>query len=477
MPTWIITAVLIFNTIVIVYFVLYSSAQMLCAAVSAFWLIRHRRRRRRRARALVHHLSDPPGISLVVAAYNEELTIVESLRALLKVDYPRREIIVVNDGSRDGTLALLQRTFRLVPAPLGYVEHIPTAPVRGVYRSLDEPDLIVIDKENGGAKADASNAGINAASMRGVMALDADTILEPDALSRAILPFLEDPSTIAVGAAVGIVNGSRVEAGRVVETRMPRNWLARCQVLEYLRAFLMFRLAMTPANAVPLLSGAFGLFDRKALLEVGGYDHASIGEDMDLTMRLHRLYRERRQPYRIAYEPEPLCWTQAPEDLRSLRSQRTRWRRGFLQVLAAQVRMIGNPRYGTVGLITLPYLVVFDGLGPLLEVGGLVLSTTAALSGILNGHSYRVFVGASVLLSAACSFFAVLLNDLAFRRYRRPQDLVVLFMAAFAENVGYRQLVAWWKCVGTWQMLSGGGGGSWGSIKRKTLATKPVAPL
>jgi cellulose synthase/poly-beta-1,6-N-acetylglucosamine synthase-like glycosyltransferase len=473
MPTWIITAVLIFNTVVVVYFVLYNCAQMLCAGISAVWLIRHRRRRRRRARALVHHLSDPPGISLVVAAYNEELTIVESLRALLALDYPKREIVVVNDGSRDGTLALLQKTFRLVPAPLGYVEHIRTAAVRGVYRSLDEPDLVVIDKENGGAKADASNAGINAASMPGVMVLDADTILEPDALSRAVLPFLEDPSAIAVGAAVGIVNGSRVEAGRVIESRMPGNWLARFQVVEYLRAFLMFRLATAPVNAVPLLSGAFSLVRRDALLEAGGYDHTSIGEDLDLTVRLHRLYRERRRPYWIAYEPDPLCWTQAPEDRRSLRSQRTRWRRGLLQVLAADALMIGNPRYGTVGLLALPYLAFFDGLGPLLEIGGLVVSTTAALTGILNWHSYRVFLAASVLLGAASSFFAVLLNDLAFRRYRRPRDLTLLFLAAFGENLGYRQLVAWWGCVGTWQILSGSGG-AWGTIKRKALATKPV---
>ena len=361
MPTWIAPAVLIFNTVVVVYFVVYNCAQMLFAGISASCLIRNRRRRRRRARALVHHLSDPPGISLVVAAYNEELTIVESLRALLALDYPKREVVVVNDGSSDGTLALLQKTFRLVQAPLAYVEHIPTAVVRGVYRSLDEPDLVVIDKENGRGKADASNAGINAASMPGVMTLDADTTLEPDALSRAVLPFLEDPSTIAVGASVGIVNGSRVEAGRVIETRMPRSWLARFQIVEYLRAFLMFRLAMAPANAVPLLSGAFGLVRRDALLEVGGYDHTSIGEDMDLTIRLHRLYRERRQPYRIAYEPDPLCWTQAPEDWRSLRSQRTRWRRGFLQVFARHFRMVGNPRYGAVGRLMLPYPAFFDG--------------------------------------------------------------------------------------------------------------------
>ena len=180
MLIWLESAALIFTVLVIVYFVLYNFAQMLFAVVSVVWLVRHRRRRLRRARQLVHHLSDPPGISLVVAAYNEERTIVESLRALLALDYPKREIVVVNDGSSDGTLALLKKTFHLVPAPVGYVEHIPTAPVRGLYRSVDEPDLVLIDKENGGGKADASNAGINAASMPGVMALDADTILEPD---------------------------------------------------------------------------------------------------------------------------------------------------------------------------------------------------------------------------------------------------------------------------------------------------------
>jgi len=474
MPAWIITGVLIFNTVVVVYFVLYNCAQMVFAAVTAPWLVRHQSRRRRRARALVHHLSDPPGISLVVAAYNEELTIVETLRALLALDYPKREIVVVNDGSADGTLALLQKTFRLVPAPLGYVEHIPTAAVRGVYRSLDEPDLVVIDKENGGGKADASNAGINAASMPGVMVLDADTILEPDALSRAVLPFLEDPATVAVGAAVGIVNGSLVEGGRVIETRVPRSWLARFQIVEYLRAFLMFRVAMAPANAVPLLSGAFGLVRRDALLEVGGYDRASIGEDMELTMRLHRLYRERRQPYRIAFEPDPLCWTQAPEDVRSLRSQRTRWRRGFLQVLAGHVRMVGNPRYGVVGLVALPYLALFEGLGPLLQVGGLLVSTAAVLTGALDWHSYRALLAASVVLGAAASLLAVLLNDLAFRRYRRAQDLAFLFAASLLENLGYRQLNAWWGCVGTWQLWSRGGG-DWGTMKRKPFATKPVA--
>jgi cellulose synthase/poly-beta-1,6-N-acetylglucosamine synthase-like glycosyltransferase len=337
-----------------------------------------------------------------------------------------------------------------------------------VYRSVDEPSLMVIDKENGGGKADASNAGINAASMPGVMALDADTVLAPDALSRAVLPFLEDPTTIAVGASVAIANGSHVENGRLVATHLPKTWLGRLQIVEYLRAFLMFRLALAPANAVPILSGAFGLYRRASLFEVGGYDHSAIGEDMDITIRLHRLYSERGQPYRIEYEPDLLCWTQAPEDLASLRSQRTRWRRGFLQVMTRQGRMIGNPRYGSIGIFTLPYLAFFEGLGPLIEIGGYLVTTAAALTGVLNWEHYRAVLTAAVLLSAATTFAAVLLDDLIARRYPRARELAALGLAALVENLGYRQLLAWWGCVGTWQTARGTGG--WGAIKRHDMS-------
>ena len=229
---------------------------------------------------------------------------------------------------------------------------------------------MVVDKENGGCKADAANAGINAASGTLVMALDADTVLESDALSRAVLPFLEDPVTVAVGANVGIANGCHIEHGRIADVALPRSWFARFQVVEYMRSFLLFRLACASQNAVVLISGAFGLFRRDAVIAVGGYDRTAIGEDMDLTIRLQRHFRERREPFRIAFDPNPLCWTQAPEDWRSLQSQRCRWRRGLLQVLWRYRRMIGNPRYGKVGLAALPYVAFFEGLGPLLEIGG-----------------------------------------------------------------------------------------------------------
>ena len=249
----------------------------------------------------------PPLVSIVVPAYNEELTIVESIRALLALDYEPREVVIVNDGSTDGTLALLQRTFQLVPAPLAFVQPLRSEPVRGIYRSISEPDLVVVDKENGGCKADAVNAGINAASGVLVLIIDADTVLEADALSRAVLPFLEDPATVAVGANVAIANGCRIEHGRIADVALPRSWFARFQVVEYMRAFLLFRLACASQNAVVLISGAFGLFRRDAVIAVGGYDRTAIGEDMDLTIRLQRHFRARREPFRIAFDPNPLC--------------------------------------------------------------------------------------------------------------------------------------------------------------------------
>ena len=293
---------------------LWNVSQIAMSPLAAITLWRHRQRHTRRARGLVTGVAVPPLVSIVVPAYNEELTIVESIRALLSLDYEPRELVIVNDGSTDGTLALLQRTFQLVPAPLAFDQPLRSEPVRGIYRSVSEPDLVVVDKANGGCKADAANAGINAASGVLVLVIDADTVLEADALSRAVLPFLEDPATVAVGGNVAIANGCHIENGRIVSIALPRSWFARFQVVEYMRAFLLFRLACASQNAVVIISGAFGLFRRDAVIAVGGYDRTAIGEDMDLTIRLQRHFRARREPVRIAFDPNPLAWTQAPED-------------------------------------------------------------------------------------------------------------------------------------------------------------------
>lgn len=460
-------AVAVFAAIVTTYFVLWNLWEIAMGAAGARFAWRYLRRRNIRSRALVARLASPPLVSVVVPAHNESLTIVESIRALLALEYEAREIVVVNDGSSDDTLSVLQQTFRLVPAPLAFEQPLKTAAVRGIYRSIDTPDLVVIDKVSAGCKADASNAGINAASGSLVLIIDADTMLEPDALSRGVLPFLEDPDTVAVGGYVAISNGSRIEGARVMDAGMPRNWLARFQIVEYMRSFLLFRLACASKNAVTIVSGAFGLFRRDAVVEVGGFNSAAIGEDMELTLRLQRHFRSQRRPVRIGFVPVPVCWTQAPEDLPSLRSQRYRWRRGLIQTLWWHRSLIGNPRYGAVGMVVLPLTAFFEGIGPLIEVTGYVVTTVAVLTGFLNWSHYRVLLAVSVLFGAFTTLLAVFLSDLTARRYLRGRDLALLCAAAVLENVGYRQLNAWWGCVGTFQALTGKGG--WGPMKRRAF--------
>ena len=448
------------------YFVLWNGSQIALGLVSGMSIRNYIRRRTRRDVALSARVASPPFVSIIVPAHDEAVTIVESIRALLALDYTPHEIVVVNDGSADNTLAVLQHTFQLLIAPVAFVEPLASERVRGIYRSASEPALVVIDKENGG-KADAINAGINAASGMLVLTIDADTVIDPAALRRVVLPFLEDSATVAVGGNIAVANGCLMTAGRITEVRLPRRWLARFQVVEYMRSFLLFRIACASGNALTIISGAFGLFRRDAMIAVGGYDRASIGEDLDLTLRLHQYYRVRRQPFRILFDPFPVCSTQVPEDWASLRAQRLRWRRGLLQVLWQHWRMVGNPRFGLVGAGALPYVIVFEVLGPLFEIVGYAATAAAAIMGFLDWAHFRVLMLVSVLFGVAASLAAVFLNDISTRRYLSGSDLVLLVVAAILENCGYRQLNSWWSCVGTVRALTRRS--EWGVMKRRVF--------
>ena len=450
------------------YFVVYNVLQIAMSATAVRFLWQHRRRYTDRTRALLDDLTTSrPLVSIVVPAHNEELTIVDSLRALLAVEYDPIEIVVVNDGSRDNTLELLSENFDLIAAPVAYEQPLVSAPVHACYRSIAEPRLVVIDKDNGGSKSDAVNAGINAASGTLVLVIDADTVLDPAAVGRAVLPFLEEPSTIALGGNVAISNGCRIEGGRVVTVALPASWLARYQIIEYMRSFLLFRLACAAHNGVVLISGAFGMFRRSALIDVGGYDGTAIGEDMDLTVRLQQHYRSRGIPFRIAFDPNPLGWTQAPEDWVSFRSQRTRWRRGLLQVLWRHRRVIGNARYGVVGAYIMPFIVVFEGVGPLLEFTGYFLTIGLALFGFVYWPYYVVVLVISLLFGMSVTLISVFMSDIATQRYLAGRDLVSLFIVAVAESVGYRQCNAWLSFLGTIQAMTGKGG--WGTMTRRAF--------
>jgi cellulose synthase/poly-beta-1,6-N-acetylglucosamine synthase-like glycosyltransferase len=451
------------------YFALWAASQIAMAAVAATVIWRHDRLYTRRARKLAQDLGSLPqvSVSIVVPAYNEAFTVVESVRALLALEYESSEIVVVNDGSTDDTLGELQRAFQMIPGPLAFVQPLATEPIRGIYRSPTEPRLVVVDKQNGRCKADSVNAGINAATGALVLVIDADTLLVPDALNRAVLPFMEDASTVAVGANVAIVNGCYVERGRLTTVGLPTNRLALFQIIEYMRAFMLFRLACASVNGVAIISGAFGLFRRDAVLAVGGYDRTAIGEDVDLTVRLQRHFRARAEPFRIAFDPRPLGWTQAPEDWASLKSQRLRWRRGLLQVLWRYRGMIGNPRYGVFGLAVLPYIAVFEGVAPVLELAGYVVVTAAVFTGLLDWSYYGLLLIVPTVFGGSVGLLSILMSDIGTGNYMRWRDLVRLFAAAIFENCGYRQVNSWWNWHGTVRAMTGAPG--WGDMKRKAF--------
>ena len=300
-----------FELAILGYFLALNTVYLLFCVVAYGRLRQHRRRWTARDLEAVLRSPATPAISIVVPAYNEEATLADSVRSLLHLNYPQFEVIVVSDGSTDGTLAVAGREFEMVRAPVSHARPMPTQRVRGIYQSLAHPNLVMIDKANGG-KADAINAGINAARYPLVCVLDADSLIEEHSLARAVLPFIEDADTIAVGGLVRVANGCRVERGRVTEVRLPRSHLAMFQSVEYLRAFLAGRVALSAINALLIISGAFGLFKRDAVVEVGGFRPDTIGEDMELVTRLHRFSRERGRRFRIVFQPEPICWTQAP---------------------------------------------------------------------------------------------------------------------------------------------------------------------
>ena len=461
---YIVVALSAFDLGVLAYFLVLNTLYLIFTLVAFVRLNSHRRRWSSRELDAVVRSPATPGISLIVPAYNEEATSTESVRALLMLNYPAFEVVVVNDGAKDKTMAVLAEAYGMLPAPASYAQPIPSQPVKEFYRSLAYPDLVAIDKMNGG-KADAINAGINAARHPLVCVIDADSILEPHALTRAVLPFVEDPDTLAAGGIVRIVNGCDVDSGRVTRVRLPRNALAMFQVVEYLRAFLAGRVALSAANVLLIISGAFGVFRRDAVVEAGGFRSDTIGEDMEIVTRLHRIYRERGQRYRIVFQPDPVCWTEAPESVAILRNQRNRWQRGTLQVLGYHRSMIMNPRYGMVGLFAMPYYLIFEALGPILEFSGFTVTLLALAFGLLDWRFAQLVFLAAIAYGAVISVGSVLLEELSFRRYPRVRDLLTLALVGIVENFGYRQLTTWWRLMGIVDYFKKKQG--WGAMTRK----------
>ncbi len=460
-------ALLVANTLILGYFLLLHGSYLILLLISSVAVLRYRRIvEHEHWRGIIQSPLTLP-ISLIAPAYNEERTIVESVRSLLSLEYPEYEVIVVNDGSRDATLDTLIEHFELHALPASIEYSIPCQPIRRVYRSARYPRLVVVDKENGG-KADALNAGIMMAAHPLFCAMDADSLLEGNALLRITRPFLEHPETVAVGGIVRIANGCRVEHGQITDIGLSGNPLVIFQHVEYLRAFLFGRVGWSALGALLIISGAFGVFKRQAVLDVGGYRHDTVGEDFELVVRLHRRLREQKIRYRIAFLPDPVCWTEAPETLRVLGRQRNRWQRGLIDTLKLHRRMGLNPRYGRIGMIAMPYFVIIELIGPLIEISGYLFVTIAFFLNLINLPFFLLFLTLAVLLGTVLSVASVVLDEIAYRRFPRLSQVLTLIVFGLIENFGYRQLTVWWRVrafLDYWR-----GTKSWGAMERKGFA-------
>lgn len=406
-----------------------------------------------------------PGISVLAPAYNEEATISESIKSFLMLEYPKYEVIVINDGSKDQTLQRLKDSFLLEPEKIFYDSSLSKTQIRGTYRSKIHPNLVVIDKENGG-KADALNVGIGFSQLEIFCAVDSDSLLETDALTRVVVPFIEDPiSTIATGGTVRIANGSSIKHGRVNKANLPKNFLPLMQVIEYTRAFLCGRIGWNAFNATLVISGAFGLFSKHAVKKVGGYLEGSVGEDMELIVRIHRYFRQEDNEYRVVFVPDPVCWTEAPESTSVLKRQRNRWQRGLADTLYKNKDLLLNPRFGFIGLFAMPYFFFVELIGPVIEILSYVALALGVGLGILDQPTLILYLTAGVFYGLLMNIAALLMSEIYFSKYPRVSQFIKLIFVSIFEAFGYHQMNIIWRLQGLWDFVRGNK--SWGQMQRK----------
>lgn len=393
-------------------------------------------------------------VSILVPAYNEQENILSSVNSLLQLKYANYEIIVINDGSLDNTLDVLKEHFDLRESSRAIPDHLDHEPVREVYISATNDNLLVIDKENGG-KADSLNVGINAARSELFCSIDADSVLEPDVLLRMLRAFSKEENVIAAGGIVRLANGCTIENGYVKEVNIPNTFLERIQAVEYLRAFLFGRLGWDFIKSLFIISGAFGVYKREAVLNVGGFDTDTVGEDVELVVKLHHYYKGNNIPYRIRYLAQPVCWTEVPKNWRYLSRQRNRWQRGLAYTLFKHKKMLFNPKYGRLGFWSMPFFIFFELFSPMFELFSYIFFLVQLFLGLIGYQFAFMFILVSILLGILISIFAVLCEEMTYQQYPRVSDLLVLFAYGFLENLGYRQIHSWWRFRGLIDYLKG----------------------
>src|SRR6056297_1491307 len=393
-------------------------------------------------------------LSIIVPAYNEQETISENIKSILKLNYPEFEIIVVNDGSTDNTIEKLKEDFNLKTFNREYTRDIETEEIKNIYKSLSYPNLVVIDKENGG-KGDALNAGVNVAGYPLVCNIDADSLIDSQALLRIVEPFVNDWRVIAAGGTIRVANQCKIKKGYIKEVNLSKNFLVRMQVVEYLRAFLFGRVGWAAINSLLIISGAFGVFKKKHLIRAGGYNPDTVGEDMELVLKLNRKMKEFQRKYKVVFLPDPVCWTQVPETINSLSNQRKRWQRGLGESLFYNWSLFFNYKYGSIGLIAFPFYFFVEFLGPLLETIGYISLISTFILGYGNQQIIILFLISSILLGILLSLSSLFFEEMSFRKYEKTKEVIILAITAVLENFGYKQLNTFWRLIGLYELIVG----------------------
>lgn len=449
---------------IIAYFLLLNSFYALLLLLAIPELMEHWRISDDQNLRLLRGTDVVPPISVLVPAYNEQATIVASVLSFLTLEYPNHEVVVVNDGSTDATMEMLIGAYELYEAPAAYPHVVPTAEVGAYYRSRVYSKLTCLDKANGG-KGDSLNAAVNAARFSYVLAVDADTLVERDALLRLARPFLLGERVAAVGATVRVVNGSTVIHGIVTEPRVDSRWLPGIQTVEYLRAFLFGRLGWNRLGGSLIISGAFGLFKQEHLLAVGGYNTGSVTEDMDVVIRLHKHLRATGSKDKVQFIPDPVAWTEVPATLGGLYRQRERWHRGLISTLIAHRDVCFNPRYGRLGFVAYPFFLFGEMLAPAIELAGYVAFGASLFLGIADLDFALLFLLVSLGFGFLLSLWATVLEEVSFRRYPAFRDFLLLLWFSLIEAFGYRQITLWFRLQSYWKYVRGDL--RWGAMERE----------
>ena len=394
-----------------------------------------------------------PAVSIIAPAYNEEVTIIDNVKSMLNVRYPRYDIIIVNDGSKDRTLELLIEEFDLMEVPFTNTRRVPCKPIKRVFRSRDDrfDKLIVVDKEPGGRKADASNAGINITENKYFVCTDVDCYVEPMALYRMMwLVVNSHIPVIGVGATMLMGNNCVVKDGRMVEAKVPSNPLTMWQELEYMRSFLIGKLGWSSHNALPNISGGFGLFDTDVVVKSGGYESTSFAEDIDLLLRMITYMHSVGQEYRLAQIPKVSCWTEGPYSLRTLYRQRVRWARGLCEIVVSHKNLFFNMQYGPIGTFTLPYIFMFEFLAPIIEATGFLFMLWLVFVGGINWNTAFVIFGMIYSFSLSLTFLVLIFDyQLKVVNWKSTtRSYIKLAIAGITEAFFYHPLITLFSLIG-----------------------------